>query len=161
VRNLERPSQSFEFLISDAVCQQDRLRIFDLNQQISHAAPRFRERNDIDPAEQSCCIQTLLSLEHGFGIVRRIWIEPAVPVNDLFLSARIARNENLADLVRLALSDLKCDTHPIVRFDALDCPVHPDIGVASSIVILGDRSARLVDDDGCVDIAFLEGNSPP
>src|SRR5207253_6559312 len=58
MRDLDCPPGAFEFLISDAVRQHNRLRVLYLDQQVSCAGARFQKCHDVDSAEQPGCVRS-------------------------------------------------------------------------------------------------------
>src|SRR5689334_22300150 len=61
--DFECASSMFEFLVSDAVRQQDRLRVLDLNQDVANSRSALIERHDFNAREQSGGVQPLLRFE--------------------------------------------------------------------------------------------------
>src|ERR1051326_7889183 len=63
MRNLCGAARSFEFLVTDAIGQQNRLRIFNLDQKIANSRQSLIERDDFNPAEQARRVQLPLAFE--------------------------------------------------------------------------------------------------
>src|SRR5262245_4363052 len=74
VRDFKSSAHTLELLISDTVCQQNGLRIFDLNQNVPGSRQSLVQSDDFNAAEQSHGIEALLCFEYGFRIERRVLV---------------------------------------------------------------------------------------
>src|SRR5262245_56118036 len=89
-----RPAKCLPSLLADAVCQQYRRGVFQLNEKISQSRKVLLQRHDFHAVKQSRRVKTLLALEQHFGVVRRAFIEFGVAADDLVLCKRISCNED-------------------------------------------------------------------
>src|SRR5689334_16681182 len=69
VSNFERSACMFEFLISHAICEQNGLCVFNLNQDVPDARNTLLQRHNFHAAEETRCVEFLLSFKYGFRII--------------------------------------------------------------------------------------------
>src|SRR5207253_1214157 len=82
--------------------------------------------------------------------------QAAVSMNDLFFSERVTRHEDAADLVGLALADLKRHSYAVVGLGPIDTRLHSYVRITFRIVQLHQCSAGLVHRDRRINIVFLQ-----
>ena len=114
------------------------------------------QRNNFDAVEQPRRIELSLAFQYCLRIVGRVRIQAAVSMNDLFFSERVTRHEDAADLVGLALADLKRHSYAVVGLGPIDTRLHSYVRITFRIVQLHQCSAGLVHRDRRINIVFLQ-----